>query len=73
MLDHSVNLAGVPFEERSFGVKDAAKILATSRTRVFELIGTGALASYKDGGSRRITGKAIKTYRAKLESAAEAA
>ncbi|MET3995885.1 excisionase family DNA binding protein [Bradyrhizobium sp. S3.9.2] len=72
MLDYNVDLAGVPFEERSFGVKEAAKILGISRTRVFEKIGTGALRSYKDGGSRRVTGKALKLYRESLEAEAEA-
>jgi excisionase family DNA binding protein len=68
MLDVNVDLSGVPFEERSFGVKQAIAILSISETFFFELIAAGEIDTYKSGRSRKITGKAINAYRAKCKA-----
>lgn len=72
MLDVDVDLAGVPFEERSFGVKEAVAILAISESFYFELIAAGEIDTYKSGRSRKITGRAINAYRAKCKAATDA-
>ncbi|MCK1668676.1 helix-turn-helix domain-containing protein [Bradyrhizobium sp. 153] len=70
MLDHNVDLSGVPFEERSFGVKAACKLLDIKESFYFELIAAGEIDTYKSGRSRKITGRAINAYRSKCEEAA---
>ncbi|WP_035661431.1 helix-turn-helix domain-containing protein [Bradyrhizobium sp. Ec3.3] len=70
MLDANIDLSGVPFEERSFGVKEAIAILSVSESFYFELIAAGEIETYKSGRSRKITGRAINAYRAKCKEAA---
>jgi hypothetical protein len=59
------DITSVPFEERSFGVKAACAILAISETFYFELIAAKSIDTYKEGRSRKITGRAINAYREK--------
>ena len=40
----------------------AAKLLGIGRTKVFELIGSGSLASVKIGASRRIPTEALRLF-----------
>ena len=46
--------------------EEAAGLLAISRTRVYELIARGELASLKIGPSRRITREAIDDFIARM-------
>jgi hypothetical protein len=61
----SDDISNIPFEDRSFKVSAAVAILGISEARYFELIAAGEIATYKDGRSRMITGRAINAYREK--------
>ena len=56
-------VSAIPFEERSFSRKQTAEILGNGKTKTFGLIESGALESYLDGRSRRVTGRSIQEYR----------
>ena len=62
-------MSDIPFEERSFGVKAACEILSVSQSCYYRLIETKQIATYKQGRSRKVTGRAINAYRAKLQAA----
>ncbi|MFE6868540.1 helix-turn-helix domain-containing protein [Kitasatospora sp. NPDC057692] len=52
-------------------VPDVMDALQMSRSKVYDLIRAGALASFKEGGSRRIPVTALHDYvRTKMEEAA---
>ncbi len=45
-----------------YRVEEVAEVLNVGRTKVFDLIRSGHLASVKVGGSRRVTEQAIDDY-----------
>jgi excisionase family DNA binding protein len=45
-----------------YRVEEVAEVLNVGRTKVFDLIRSGQLASVKVGGSRRVTEQAIDDY-----------
>ena len=45
---------------------DAAAMLSVSRTKLYELLASGAIASVKVGGSRRVPVGAVEAYVADL-------
>lgn len=47
-------------------VEEAADLLGVGRTRVYELIGSGALQSVKIGGSRRVPAAALRAFVTRL-------
>lgn len=49
-------------------VKEAANVMNIGRTKVFDLIATGAIESVRIGGSRRIPVFAVEDFVAKLRS-----
>jgi excisionase family DNA binding protein len=49
-----------------YRVEEVAEVLNVGRTKVFDLIRSGHLASVKIGGSRRVTEQAIDDYIARL-------
>jgi excisionase family DNA binding protein len=49
-----------------YRVEEVAEVLNVGRTKVFDLIRSGHLASVKVGGSRRVTEQAIDDYIARL-------
>lgn len=49
-----------------YRVEEVAEVLNVGRTKVFDLIRSGELASVKVGGSRRVTEQAIDDYIARL-------
>lgn len=51
----------------------AMAMLACSRTRLYELVNTKQLESFRDGSSRKITVSSIRAYIARHLSEAEAA
>jgi len=53
--------------------EDAANALGIGRTKVYELMQSGALRSVKIGGLRRIPATALADFVAKLEEQARAA
>ena len=53
--------------------EDAARLLEISRSKIFELIASGAIASVKIGRSRRVSRRAIDDFVARMESAGAAA
>ena len=53
--------------------EDAAIVLGIGRTKVYELMRSGALRSVKIGGLRRIPATALTDFVAKLEEQARAA
>jgi excisionase family DNA binding protein len=53
--------------------EDAANALGIGRTKVYELMRSGALRSVKIGGLRRIPPTALADFVAKLEEQARAA
>jgi excisionase family DNA binding protein len=53
--------------------EDAASALGIGRTKVYELMRSGALRSVKIGGLRRIPATALADFVAKLEEQARAA
>jgi excisionase family DNA binding protein len=52
--------------------EDAARVLGIGRTKVYELIGSGALRSVRVGGLRRIPVVALDEFVARLEAEAAA-
>lgn len=53
--------------------EEAATALKVSRTKIYALLRTGAIRSFKIGGSRRIARTAIESYVADLDRRGEAA
>jgi excisionase family DNA binding protein len=49
-----------------YRVEEVAEVLNVGRTKVFDLIRSGHLASVKVGGSRRVTEQAIDDYIVRL-------
>lgn len=45
-----------------YRVEDAAELLALSRTKVYELVGSGELASCKIGKARRVPASALEAF-----------
>jgi len=54
-------------------VEEAARLLSIGRTRVYDLVRTGALESVKIFGARRIPRSSIEKYVATLIQESEAA
>jgi excisionase family DNA binding protein len=50
-----------------FRPEDAAEVLGIGRTKVYELIRSGALRSVKIGGLRRVSAAALAEFVAHLE------
>jgi excisionase family DNA binding protein len=50
--------------------EDAARVLGVGRTKVYELMRTGALRSVRLDGSRRIPATALAEFVARLEAEA---
>jgi excisionase family DNA binding protein len=42
--------------------RTACRMLSCGLTRLYELLGTGELESYRDGSSRRITTRSVRAY-----------
>ena len=59
--------------KKLYRVEEVAEVLTVGRTKVFDLIRSGRLASVKVGGSRRITKKAIEDYIDSLAAESEVA
>ena len=49
-----------------YRVEEVAEVLNVGRTKVFDLIRSGQLASVKVGGARRVTEQAVDDYIARL-------
>lgn len=52
--------------KKLYRVEEVAEVLNVGRTKVFDLIRSGQLASVKVGGSRRITEQAMDDYIVRL-------
>ncbi|MGA7270643.1 MAG: helix-turn-helix domain-containing protein [Acidimicrobiia bacterium] len=50
--------------------EEAAEVLSIGRSKVYELIGTGELASVRIGASRRIPADALVEFVSRLQGAA---
>lgn len=59
-----------PTERLLLRPEEAAEALAISRSKLYQLLGDGELASVHIGASRRITADELRRYVAQLESAA---
>lgn len=55
-----------PVRRKLYRVEQVAEVLNVGRTKVFDLIRSGQLASVKVGGSRRVTEQAIDDYIGRL-------
>lgn len=53
----------IPFASMSFDPPGAARVLDVSQSKIFQLLASGELASFKVGRARRITGAAIDALR----------
>jgi excisionase family DNA binding protein len=53
----------------AFTPSECAASLRISKTKLFVLLRTGSIASYRVGRSRRISLRAIEEYQARLEAA----
>jgi excisionase family DNA binding protein len=51
-----------PLDRLLFTPEEAAAVLSVSRTKVFELIGTGKLGSVRIGASRRIPARELERF-----------
>lgn len=49
-----------------YRVEEVARVLKVGRTKVFDLIRSGELASVKIGGSRRIPARSLNDYLSRL-------
>lgn len=56
-----------PSDQITYGIEDAHKQLGIARSKLYELIGTGELASLKIGRRRLITRRALTEYVARKE------
>jgi excisionase family DNA binding protein len=57
----------LPIEKLAYRVVEAAYALAISRSRLYELIGTGEIKVLKDGGRTLIRRSELDAYLARLE------
>jgi len=62
-----------PVHRKLHRVEEVAEVLNVGRTKVFDLIRSGQLASVKVGGSRRVTEQAIEDYIERLCQESEVA
>ena len=62
-----------PVRRKLYRVEEVAEVLNVGRTKVFDLIRSGQLASVKVGGSRRVTEQAIDHYIERLSHESEVA
>ena len=53
----------------SFTVEEAVSATGFTRSRLYEAIGSGELASFKAGKRRMVSARALEDYIAKLEKA----
>ncbi|WP_035282017.1 helix-turn-helix domain-containing protein [Actinokineospora spheciospongiae] len=49
-------------DRKLYRVEEVARIMQIGRSKVFDLMRTGELASVKIGGSRRVPARAIDSY-----------
>ena len=64
---------GAPIEKLAYRVAEAAHALAISRSRLYELIGSGEIKILKDGGRTLIRRSELEAYLLRLEEASLAA
>ncbi len=43
-------------------VRDACRLLSCSQTRIYELMASGEIEAFRDGGSRRVLMSSVKQY-----------
>ena len=55
-------------EKRLFTPEEVAAVLSVGRSKVYELMGCGALGSVRIGGSRRVSAAALDRFIDELES-----
>lgn len=60
---------GMPVEKLAYRVVEAAYALAISRSRLYELIGSGDIRILKDGGRTLIRRSELEAYLLRLEQA----
>lgn len=65
--------SGIPIEKLAYRVVEAAYALAISRSRVYELIGSGDIKILKDGGRTLIRRSELEAYLLRLEQVSQAA
>jgi len=64
---------GIPIEKLAYRVVEAAYALAISRSRLYELIGSGDIKILKDGGRTLIRRSELEAYLIRLEQASPTA
>ncbi len=69
MLSASTGISKAP-EPLLVKPRDACRLLACGRTRLYQLINSGELDSFADGGSRKITASSIHAFIARQLAAA---
>jgi excisionase family DNA binding protein len=62
----------IDLEPLAVSPRQACRLLGVGNTRLYQLIGVGELASYRDGRARRITVESIRRRIARLVAAADA-
>ena len=65
-------IAQAPAERVAVSPGEAAKLIGVGRTKIYELISSGALRSVKVGARRLITMTALQEWISSLESNADA-
>lgn len=64
---------GIPIEKLAYRVVEAAYALAISRSRLYELIGSGDIKILKDGGRTLIRRSELEAYLLRLEQVSQPA
>ncbi|PWW62131.1 excisionase family DNA binding protein [Actinokineospora spheciospongiae] len=57
-----INKGDGEMDRKLYRVEEVARIMQIGRSKVFDLMRTGELASVKIGGSRRVPARAIDSY-----------
>jgi hypothetical protein len=73
IMIHRPEITGFAIEPLGVSPRQAGQLLNIGNTRVWELIGSGDLESYKEGRSRKITMRSIRARHARQVAEATSA
>jgi len=64
--------AAAPYERLAYRIKEAAEVLAISRSRLYELVSAGEIQVLKEGARTLVRRSELEAYLDRLEASARA-